>query len=150
MLCKNFKPQRSHHCSTCQKCILNMDHHCPWINNCVGFNNRKYFLLFLFYISISLIYSITIEIIIMVDETIKLSNGQSLTAHYVLKWIVLVISAIVAFVLTIFFLYHLGLVLKNTTTLEMMIKKRRENPAAAQQKANNMANPSIVPQNNGN
>lgn len=53
----------------------------------------------------------------MVEETIKLSNGESFTAHYVLKWIILVISALVAFVLTIFFLYHLGLVLKNATTL---------------------------------
>jgi hypothetical protein len=47
--CKRMRPERTHHCSTCNRCILKMDHHCPWIGNCIGFNNQKYFIQFLFY-----------------------------------------------------------------------------------------------------
>ena len=55
--CLAVRPKDSHHCSTCHCCILEQDHHCPWINNCVGLFNKKYFIIFNMYALLSVIYS---------------------------------------------------------------------------------------------
>ena len=47
--CLVVRPPRVHHCSVCKGCVMRMDHHCPWINNCVGQFNQKFFILFCFY-----------------------------------------------------------------------------------------------------
>ncbi|CAG9795361.1 unnamed protein product [Diatraea saccharalis] len=46
-ICNSYKAPRSHHCKKCGHCILKMDHHCPWINCCVGQANHCYFTTFL-------------------------------------------------------------------------------------------------------
>eukprot|EP00826_Nyctotherus_ovalis_P059933 TRINITY_DN8379_c0_g1_i2.p1 TRINITY_DN8379_c0_g1~~TRINITY_DN8379_c0_g1_i2.p1 ORF type:complete len:206 (+),score=20.87 TRINITY_DN8379_c0_g1_i2:408-1025(+) len=57
--CRRHKPPRTHHCGQCDRCIVRMDHHCPWLGNCVGFDNHKYFFLFLCYYSLFTVYTAT-------------------------------------------------------------------------------------------
>ena len=45
--CEVVRTDRSRHCSICNKCVERFDHHCPWINNCVGLNNHGVFMSFL-------------------------------------------------------------------------------------------------------
>lgn len=56
--CISPKPPRAHHCSVCNRCILKMDHHCPWLNNCVGYQNHRYFFLYMAYMVIGVFFVI--------------------------------------------------------------------------------------------
>lgn len=78
-ICSSFKAPRSHHCRKCGRlemskptavssflhssiffifrCVLKMDHHCPWINTCCGHRNQPNFIKFLFWAVIGCIHA---------------------------------------------------------------------------------------------
>ena len=42
----------------CGFCVEKSDHHCVWVNQCVGLHNYKYFLTFLFLHTVICVYGV--------------------------------------------------------------------------------------------
>ena len=115
-----LKPKRAHHCSVCMSCVLVMDHHCTWTSNCIGFFNRKFFVLFLFYASLSCHVS---TLMCVKDLYSELISNHFSVRHYTgrkpgLVMFNSVLTLAFGVTLTFFALFHLWLVARGMTTLE--------------------------------
>jgi hypothetical protein len=130
LLCHSFKPERCHHCSTCQRCVLNMDHHCPWIGNCVGYMNRKFFILFLFYIILTVTFALAICLWPLIQEIIIIAQDfkQYFSVFTVARLVLYIILAVFLVLICVFFRFHVELIFTNLTTIDNL--ERQRNPAA--------------------
>ncbi|EEE56453.1 hypothetical protein OsJ_05649 [Oryza sativa Japonica Group] len=88
--CKIVRPVRSKHCSTCDRCVEQFDHHCPWVSNCIGKKNKWEFFMFLILeVSAMIITGVTAVIRVVGDPDSPASFGgwlnYSATNH---PWVV--------------------------------------------------------------
>jgi len=125
--CKAIKPLKTHHCKICQKCIYKMDHHCPWVNNCVGYYNQRHFILFLVYVGVGSAYSLLFHIV----SGLYLWNHGGLPKDE--KAGVLVVTYMVFFIDLLFSMFSCILLLdqidflkENTTTIDKKMNNKFE------------------------
>ncbi|XP_076948467.1 putative protein S-acyltransferase 17 [Bidens hawaiensis] len=137
--CKILKPARSKHCSICDRCVARFDHHCGWMNNCIGEKNTIYFVMFLLWHFFLCVYGTVAIGLVLAGRLKELEVVYILTAYYgiensfrslaphVVQWLlssyntqilIMVFLAIVSLLLSGFFGYHFHLCVSNTTTNE--------------------------------
>lgn len=122
-----YRPPRTIHCSICDSCVDSMDHHCPWINNCVGKRNYRTFFIFTNFLFLDTLYVIISTISDIVRRTnqfkddLKENKGDSIQnalKQYPLSLPVVVFSMIAIAGISVLIFYHYKITLNNITTNE--------------------------------
>uniref|UniRef100_A0A8C4KE24 Palmitoyltransferase n=1 Tax=Dromaius novaehollandiae TaxID=8790 RepID=A0A8C4KE24_DRONO len=113
------QPMRARHCQLCQHCVRRYDHHCPWIENCVGEKNHP---LFIVYLSVQLVVLLWAWYIAW--SGLYFEQSWDWLQHNIF----LIVSFLLIVIFTIFVLLllisHLYLVSCNTTSWEFMSHHR--------------------------
>lgn len=91
--CETYRPPKAHHCRICKRCVRRMDHHCPWINNCVGERNQKYFIQFLVYVGILAVYALGLVITSWIVQCSRCSNDIAVKQSRILHCVILVLES---------------------------------------------------------
>ncbi|XP_048061227.1 palmitoyltransferase ZDHHC16A isoform X5 [Megalobrama amblycephala] len=124
------KPARSHHCGICKTCILKMDHHCPWLNNCVGHYNHRYFFSFCLYLTMGCMYcsisgrNLFIDAYNAIDEVSQppyTYKDRMIHKSIIYMW---VLTSTVSVALGALTLWHAILITRGETSIERHINNK--------------------------
>ncbi|XP_077992839.1 palmitoyltransferase ZDHHC16-like [Glandiceps talaboti] len=131
------KPPRTHHCRICKRCTLKMDHHCPWLNNCIGHYNHRYFVQFCVFTSLGTTYLAIAVWPLFYEEYFATPEHSDIDENGVarfqislfgLKSIIQVetfLSSVLMVVLTGLALYHVRSVTRGETSIEVHINRKQ-------------------------
>lgn len=111
--CKCWRTPRASHCSDCNRCVDRHDHHCPWMDNCVGKENYRYFILYLI--------AITLDCFIVLVSTVIFLVNVNQVQDQLTPVFLAIFSGLLGWALAGLTGYHIWITAINVTTHEHVI-----------------------------
>ena len=142
MICCCNIDSSSKHCKECDRCVRNFDHHCNWVNNCIGDENYKIFFVLLILVFYMLSLNISLDMYAFLvfinrsdeEEIIMNANckifGFSLISAAIITIISACLNLIMTFNISYLIIMHIWLRCKGLTTYQYItshiIKEERK------------------------
>lgn len=122
--CHIYRPVRAKHCRDCNNCVEEFDHHCPWVCNCVGKRNYRYFVGFIFALTFWIVWVLFWSLFLLVRDAVRDDLSTSVSDNPFAAILVLVAFSF-AWCLCSLSSYHCYLLAEGFTTNEHLNKRDR-------------------------
>ncbi|OMJ82976.1 hypothetical protein SteCoe_16187 [Stentor coeruleus] len=133
-LCKSNVSKTSKHCGPCERCVDGFDHHCVWLNNCVGRKNYKHFFISLAGLFMNSGIVVTFALSLLIDYTKNKKEIEEIIheRENIKAWIAQVIILFGYGVISLLLsgnllFFHIWLKWKGLTTFDYLMKRRKGN-----------------------
>ena len=140
--CQLFVNVRSCHCRQCHRCVINLDHHCKWLNNCIGEVNYYRFLALSGVFIVQSSFELTLSCVVLAlltegdKETAELAAARlpemenAVLTCALFTGVVLAVATVRVFLMLPLMVFHVYLRCVGLTTYTYFVGKFRK-PAVA-------------------
>ena len=123
IICCSNIANNSKHCKKCNKCVNSFDHHCNWLNNCIGKTNYPFFYALLIVLIFDLFFIGGVGFYIYICATLE----EKKKLIYIFNLIFNFIDLIIGFNLSYLFVIHSYFIYKGISTYEYILSKENNN-----------------------